>query len=118
MSGMRGMIDPNKKLIHFKDLIEKGANVNVLFRGASALIYACALRVEQCVPLLIEAGVSIDIRDKHGLTALMWACENKLELTVPLLIKASSSIDIKDNDGNTAFMYACRYRMESAIPFF
>ena len=58
-----------------KELIERGANVNMQDNnGWTVLIYAARYGHNNVVKELIEAGANVDIRSNDGLTALRW-CE-------------------------------------------
>ncbi len=64
------------------------------------------------VLFLLEMGVKIDIRDRHGLAPLHWAAQGHSPYAVQFLIEKGTFIDLQDNDGRTALHWA----IHSLIP--
>jgi ankyrin repeat protein len=58
------------------------------------------------IPILVQKGVNLDVRDNDGNTALMIAFEAGNDKASKLLIDAGANLDIRDNTGKTALMLA------------
>ena len=56
------------------------------------------------IPVLLEAGVEVDVKDKDGVTALMIAGIRANTETVQALLDAGADVNAKANNGATALM--------------
>ena len=58
------------------------------------------------VPILLDAGVDVNLKDKDGVTALMIAGMRANTETVQALLDAGADVNAKANNGATALMMA------------
>ena len=95
---------PNTRFLSVLALREAGRGVS-----ASGLLAAVSTGdVSQCT-LYLDAGVTIDCRDRNTHTPLHVSCrEGYLELARLFLDRGSTAIDEKDRDGETPLHLACR----------
>ena len=96
-----------------KDLIQKGADVNVVedHSGKTALIHAAEVKDERCVCTLIEAGADVNVVAEDGTSALLAILDKRygdmerdLDLDrqcIQLLIEAGADVNIMDWSKNT-----------------
>jgi ankyrin repeat protein len=71
-------------------------------RGMTPLHYAALYgRGDAVIPLLIEAGVSVNVREATGLTPLHCAATGDSEATVKLLLDNGADKTLKDGFGST-----------------
>jgi ankyrin repeat protein len=65
------------------------------------------------VALLLDAGVTIDAQDRHGVSALMTAVDSgRLDL-VELLVARGANRNLRDFQGKTALMRAlAKHRLD------
>ena len=86
----------------FKNLIERGADVNAKNqKGDTPLHLASANGNEEKALALIAAGADVNIRDSEGDTPLTLACGNGHEKIAAALINASADVNARDGDGET-----------------
>lgn len=74
--------------------------------GATPLIQAAYWGNHEITKTLINAGATLDAKDKHSWTALMYAADRGNHEIAKTLINASAALDAKDKHGWTALMYA------------
>jgi ankyrin repeat protein len=71
-------------------------------RGMTPLHYAALYgRGDAVIPLLIDAGVSVNVREATGLTPLHCAATGDSEATVKLLLDKGADKTLKDGFGST-----------------
>ena len=71
-------------------------------RGMTPLHYAALYsRGDSVIPILIEAGVSVNVREASGLTPLHCAATGDSEATVALLLDRGADKTLKDGFGAT-----------------
>jgi len=108
-----------------KELIKKGANINMSFvdnfntrydngqkfsSGDTPLIAAIYYKKDpKMVKFLIDAGADVNISDKTDTTPLMCAALKGDILSTKYLIEANADIDKKSRDGCTSLMLAARH---------
>ena len=63
---------------------------------------------EQCVRVMIEAGVSLESKTLKGFTALMLAAQNGHEHVARNLLMANADPNKAANNGFTALMLSCQ----------
>jgi ankyrin repeat protein len=64
--------------------------------------------IENLIDLLLDNGLSIDIKDKNGATALSKACDIYDLKTIKWLVNNKANLNAKDYDGLTPLMYLVR----------
>lgn len=70
-------------------------------------------RVIAVVPLLLEKGPNLDIKDKSGQTPLLWAARKRHKVIVQLLLENGACINTIDNLGWTPLSLAVGKRLSS-----
>ncbi|ORX33538.1 ankyrin, partial [Piromyces finnis] len=60
------------------------------------------------IPLLLENGAEINIRNNKGETALLVTCKYGDDRLVKKLVECGADVNIADNDGNTPLLISCR----------
>jgi ankyrin repeat protein len=73
---------------------------------ACAFVYAARKPSVEMLKLFLDAGVSVNARNRDGMTALMSASANGYMESVKFLIEKGGDILIKDNGGMTALRFA------------
>jgi ankyrin repeat protein len=90
--------------------LAKSADPNALdASGKAAIVYAASRGFARVVARLIDAGVNVNRKYKHGLTALMWAAGyadgagiDDIKDVLALLIVRGAELDEHDDRGKTA----------------
>ncbi|AYV79467.1 MAG: hypothetical protein Faunusvirus16_1 [Faunusvirus sp.] len=96
------------------ELINRGADINIVSIHGSALMQACTTVNEFIALELINRGADINEMDKNNNTILITACNYKLSNVVIELIKRNVNLELKNNDGKTALYYALQNGPESS----
>ena len=89
-----------------KELINHGANVNLVFEDAAALIHACVGGHTATVAALLLAGADVNAGTIDGTTALMYAIQVRSESIVRVLLHGGADVNARDGDGATALHIA------------
>jgi ankyrin repeat protein len=89
-----------------KELINHGANVNLVFEGSAALIHACVGGYTATVAALLLAGADVNAGTIDGTTALMYAIQVRSESIVRVLLHGGADVNARDGDGATALHIA------------
>lgn len=74
--------------------------------GITSLIAASSEGHAECVKLLVDSNVNVNIKDKDGTNALMAAAARGHLDVVSLLLAAGANINDQNADGHTALMFA------------
>ena len=86
--------------------ITSGANPKETGKdGMSALHFACYLGADQVIPLLVEKGAPIDLRDKEGRTALHLAAYAGQASAVAALLDHKADPEVKENTGGMTALH-------------
>jgi len=135
---LRLMLPPNPDettLEIFNELIQNGANVNIVYVGNTSNtsnttntttnyklvgVSPLMLASKQCdsgkiIRELISKGANIDWTDSHGQTALSYAVPYNCQENVEILMSANANVNIDDNDGITVLMKALSSREENSL---
>ncbi|MDH3256773.1 MAG: ankyrin repeat domain-containing protein [Nitrospinota bacterium] len=84
--------------------------------GMSALHFAGYLGADQVIPILVEKGAPIDLRDKEGRTALHLAAYAGQASAVAALLDHKADPEIKENTGGmTALHLAVAQKHSEAV---
>ncbi len=88
-------------------LLGLGADVNARDdKGATALMWACALGHTGVVKILLNQKADVHAKDEKGATALMWAAARGHTGVVKILLSHGADVNARDEDGATALMQA------------
>lgn len=63
----------------------------------------------------VDAGVSLNVRNKNGAVPLMFAAKDNTSDAVEVIIQAGADVNSQDNSGNTALIYAAAYNSDDVI---
>eukprot|EP00622_Pseudochattonella_farcimen_P000306 FR734763.1.p1 GENE.FR734763.1~~FR734763.1.p1 ORF type:complete len:335 (+),score=65.95 FR734763.1:3-1007(+) len=69
--------------------------------GSSALVCAASNGRIEVIPLLLEAGANVNLRDENGWSGLMFAAQNGHALVVEMLLTNGANKDLQENDTKT-----------------
>lgn len=112
---------PSDKLKVVKDLILKGANINVktLQNGDSSLMIAIEIGDPELITLLLNNGANVKQKNNHGKTALHYVFYslnlNNPDDIIKLLIKHGADINAQDQKGETPLMLATQFGKVDAV---
>ena len=96
-----------KSLEEIKELLKKGADVNVSDKyGQTALMKAAASGHLEVVKYLAEGGADLVAKDGVGQTALIMSAENGHLDVVKYLVEGGANLEAKNEVGHTALMKA------------
>lgn len=90
-------------------LLERGADVNALGRGPSALMLAARNGRLDMARLLLERGADANTPDKEGITALMFAAQVGYLDLATLLLERGADVNAEALGGATALMLAAAH---------
>ena len=76
--------------------------------GNSPLHLAVVFGSTECIQLLIQSGLELNLQNKHGQTPLMIACKCLNLKSIDPLLQYDADLHIKDHNGETAFHALCR----------
>ena len=105
-----------KSLEEIKELLKKGADVNVSDKyGDTALMVAAINGQLEVVKCLVEGGADLEAKDGDGDTALLGAAiKGKLDV-VKYLAECGAELDVKDKYGITALMRAVSWEQLDVV---
>jgi len=83
--------------------------------GYTALMLACANKLNNVTEILINLGADVNLCNNDGKTALMLASECNADYIVNLLIAANANINIMNNDEMTALTIAAKFNCDSIV---
>jgi ankyrin repeat protein len=91
-----------------KELAESGVNVNApdSAGGRTALHWAAKEGKVEIIPLLLEKGADVNVKDRAGKTPLCIAAESGKADAVKMLLAAKSDVNAKDRLDGTPLMWA------------
>ncbi|KAK2183868.1 hypothetical protein NP493_293g01021 [Ridgeia piscesae] len=94
-------------------LLECGADVNLTDdRNRTSLMYACEMRCNDVIKILLKTSVNPDIADIDGNTALLLSAAVGNDVAIEILIRCfrrlGLNVDHVNNDGLTALMVAAK----------
>ena len=84
--------------------------------GNGILHYATQWKLDVIIPLLIQRGISLEMKNATGETPLFYAIRNNAPSTVSTLISAGANIQSRDKLGNTALHAAVRWNAIDCVP--
>ena len=101
----------NNNVALLQEAIQKGANVNYLNSGRTALYIAASSGYTECVAALLQVrGINLNYRCPGGKTALYQAAENGCAECVRLLVNTQGiNVNVTDNNRQTPLYTAARY---------
>jgi|GEM_PF-5928124 len=115
-------------LKHIQQLVDDGANVNVLVQehvgdkflpALSCVARNCNKPLELFTMMLRAPGIDIQATDDSGSTVLHWVCSRaSLETTnakLEQLIAKGANVNAQDNEGYTPLMWAVWHRKLEAV---
>lgn len=82
-------------------LVNNGANVNPPYKGTNAMSEALRFSRFDLVPLYIEKGANLDVRNQFGETPLFYAARFGNQGIIRLLIRHGADIHATAEDGRT-----------------
>lgn len=87
-------------------LIAHGADLNSQDSLGQTPAMCAAWKQFYTLKILLDAGASVNCKDKKGSTALRYAAKHNFPTIVELLLLNRADINCQDNDGNTPLMWA------------
>jgi uncharacterized protein len=108
-----------------KQLLRKGANVNVKDHNSDTALLVVASRrhgigfedpvASEIARLLLDKGANVEARDQNGSTPLIIAAESDLPDLVRLLLDRGASVDAADQNGETALTEAASEHLQDVV---
>ncbi|XP_063723526.1 ankyrin repeat domain-containing protein 63-like isoform X2 [Symsagittifera roscoffensis] len=94
-------------------ICDKGGDTDIQDNhGGTALYYACQLRANELVKILIKRGVDPNLSDESGCTPLIMCCRVGNDIGTEILVKCyrrlGLDVDHEDGNGMTALMTALK----------
>ncbi len=83
--------------------------------GYTALMLACANKINNVAEILINLGADINLCNNDGKTALMFASERNAIFIVELLVKNGANLNMVDNDNMTALTLAAKFNSDNSV---
>lgn len=84
--------------------------------GNGILHYAAQWQMDSIIPLLVQRGISIEMKNATGETPLFFAVRNNAPNTVRALLSAGANIQARDKLGNTVLHAAVRWNATACVP--
>ncbi len=94
---------------YIQKLVTAGADVNIVYRGYSALLFACSLSTPDVVRYLCENGADVNYSvPSRGFTSLMMAIRREVVSldVLRILCEFGADANATDMNGLTPFLYA------------
>jgi ankyrin repeat protein len=100
----------NNNVDAIKQCLAKGADIDAMDGGMTALQYAAYKNHLESVQLLLERGANTHLTDYYNRTALSWACYGggDREIVSLLLARNNEVLNIRNGEGYTPLMLAVR----------
>ena len=98
-----------------KFFIEKGADVLSDPRGYGTPLHGAAAVWPEAIPVLLEAGASVNAASSDGRTPMMAAAFRNQLKSLEFLLAAGANLEDRDNEGTTPLILAARAGKEEAI---
>lgn len=76
------------------------------FSGKNALLHSVIANQLDCIQVLIEGAIDVNLPCEKGLTAVMYAVRNNCVAAFPLLLEGGCDVLAMDKSGMTAVMHA------------
>ncbi len=86
-----------------------------LWEGDTALTIAVKLGNADAVRIILEAGASVDLRDRFGATPLITAAAWGTPDIVEILVKAGADVNAMDKSGRTPLMAALDHDLDYTV---
>lgn len=126
-------------VVMVRSLLANGANPSLIIDGSTALLSAIdckatgsingkdvsenealmahqiQLRHNEIIPLLLNRGAQLNVKNRKGCTPLMLAIKNGYSNVISLLLNAGADSQLTDAEDNTPLHHACRSGNENAI---
>ena len=94
-------------LTKIKELLKRGANVNVRDEdGDAPLMWATEGGQDVVIKVLLQHGAKVNAKGSFQRTPLIEAADRGFLSTVELLLKSGADVNLRDGDGKTALDYA------------
>jgi len=84
--------------------------------GNGIMHYAALWQMDSIIPLLVQQGISLEMKNATGETPLFSAIKNNAPSTVRALLSAGANIQARDRLGNTALHAAVRWNATDCVP--
>ncbi|AEJ19232.1 Ankyrin [Gracilinema caldarium DSM 7334] len=84
--------------------------------GNGILHYTAQWRMDSIIPLLVQRGISLEMKNATGETPLFFAVRNNAPKTVNVLLSAGANIQARDKLGNTVLHAAVRWNATDCVP--
>jgi hypothetical protein len=84
--------------------------------GNGIMHYVAQWRMNTLIPLLVQRGISLEMKNATGETPLFFAVKNNATTTVNILLSAGANIQARDKLGNTALHAAVRWNAPDCVP--
>ncbi|WP_369695319.1 ankyrin repeat domain-containing protein [Gracilinema caldarium] len=84
--------------------------------GNGILHYTAQWQMDSIIPILVQRGVSLEMKNATGETPLFFAVKNNAPQTIRSLLAAGSNIQSRDKLGNTALHAAVRWNAIACVP--
>lgn len=84
--------------------------------GNGIMHYAGQWQMNSIIPLLVQRGISLEMKNATGETPLFFAIRKNAPSTVSALLSAGASVQARDKLGNTALHAAVRWNATDCVP--
>ena len=109
----RYLREPSEQMHSLEQYVEGGGNVDILFKGTTALCEASRGGFITTVDYLLRCGAGVNVCDKRGCSPLYIAASHGHFYTLRKLIDAGADTEIINNTGFTALTSSLQNRKDS-----